>query len=74
VAQAPGCFFEGPQKVQTPYGERPSDGACLELLGRGVDLSGKVLAPSIGFHYLGLIVGCGRPVKTLSKGLANHAP
>jgi hypothetical protein len=47
--QPPGCFFEGPQKVHTPYGERPSDGDRLELLGWGVDLSSKVLAPPQDF-------------------------
>jgi hypothetical protein len=72
--QPPGCFFEEPQKVQTPYGERPSDGDRLELLGWGVDLNSKVLAPPAGFHYLGSITNCNQPVKTLSEGLPDHAP
>jgi hypothetical protein len=45
----------------------------MELLGWGVDLFSKVLATPIGFHYLGRIAGCGRPVKTLSEGLPDHA-
>jgi hypothetical protein len=74
VGQAPRCVLEGPQKVHTPYYERPSDGDHLELFGWGVDLSGKVLAPPAGSHYLCCTAGRCWLVKTLLEGLPDHAP
>jgi hypothetical protein len=68
----PGAFLKGP-KSPDPYGERPGDGDCLELLGRGVDLSNKVLASPAGSHYLHCIASYGRPVKALLESLPDLA-
>jgi hypothetical protein len=73
VGQAPGCFSKGPQKIQTPYHKWPSNGYRLELLGRGMNLLGEVLAPHARPHYLCCITGSGRPVESLLEGLTNHA-
>jgi hypothetical protein len=33
VGEAPGCFLEGSQEIQTPHGKRPCDGDGLKPLG-----------------------------------------
>jgi hypothetical protein len=69
----PGCLFEGPQKIQTPYHKWPNHGDHLELRGQGMDLSGEVLPPSARSYYFWCIVGHGRLVKVMPESLSNHA-
>jgi hypothetical protein len=73
VGQALGHLLEGFQKVQTPYGERLGNGDCLEHLGRGVNLSGKILATPTGSHNLCYVAGRSRPIETLPESLLDHA-
>jgi hypothetical protein len=73
VGQAPGCFLEGPQKIQAPHGKHPCNGDCLELLGGSMDLPQEVLVSAIGPHDMcGITSGC-RPVEILSESLPDHA-
>jgi hypothetical protein len=73
VGQAPRRFLEEPQKVQTLHGKQTCNGDGLEILGQCVDLSCKVLAPSVGPYDLSRVTDGRRPVKTLSDFLSNHA-
>jgi hypothetical protein len=73
VGQAPVHLLEGPQNIQPPHGEWPSNGDCLELLGRGVNLPSEVLASSIRSYDMRSIASGRRPVKSLPKNLPDHA-
>jgi hypothetical protein len=72
VGQTLSRLLEGSKEVQTPHGERPSNGDRLEFLGQAANLSSEVLASSTGSYYLCYITGRSRPVKTLSSMLLDE--
>src|SRR6185437_10558807 len=72
VGVAPGRLLQRADKVQSPHGERPSDGDGLESVGREVCLPGVELATLAGSHDVGGVGDRGGPVKALTKRITHE--
>jgi hypothetical protein len=72
VREAPGCFLQGTDEVQTPHGKRPGDGYCLQGLSGQMHLSRVELTPLAGAYNPSSVGHRGRPVETLSEGVPHE--
>jgi hypothetical protein len=70
VGVAPGRLPQGPDDIQSPYGERPCDGDGLQDVRREIGLLGVELAPFAGACDLAGVGDRGGPVKPLVECIA----
>ena len=64
--------FEGSNKIEPPYRERPRDEDRLECLGWQVGLLSIVLTPFTGAHNLFGVGYYGRPVEALTECISDQ--
>jgi hypothetical protein len=70
----PDAFLKGPRRLKPRMVKGQVMGIILELLGRGVNLSSKVLASPTEPYCLCHIAGCSQPLKTLLESHPDQAP
>ena len=69
-----GGFLQRPNHVQSPYGERPSDGDGLEGLGQEVRLPRIVLTSLAGAYQLGGVGNRRWLVEPLAESISDERP